>query len=113
VQTCARARRRKTHSPDPAHGTANVEDSSVFVQPTGNFVAQSGVPLPVDDASTQPGSDGLLLPDGVLVQGVRSYDSDTGQWTAPDAYAGDVHDPMSQQSYMWNNNNSIAYSDLT
>jgi hypothetical protein len=42
---------------------------------------------------------------------VRSYDSNTEQWTTPDAYKGDVHDPMSQRSYMWNNNNPIAYSD--
>ncbi len=48
---------------------------------------------------------------GLMIQGVRSYDSNTEQWTTPDAYKGDVHDPMSQRSYMWNNNNPIAYSD--
>ncbi|MGB8834286.1 MAG: HNH endonuclease signature motif containing protein, partial [Candidatus Sulfotelmatobacter sp.] len=37
--------------------------------------------------------------------------SNTEQWTTPDAYKGDVHDPMSQRSYMWNNNNPVAYSD--
>jgi hypothetical protein len=42
---------------------------------------------------------------------VRSYDSNTEQWTTPDAYKGDVHDPMSQRSYMWNDNNPVAYSD--
>jgi len=29
----------------------------------------------------------------------------------PDAYAGDVHDLVSQQKYMWNDNNPVAYSD--
>ncbi len=48
---------------------------------------------------------------GLMIQGVRSYDSNTEQWTTPDAYKGDVHDPMSQRSYMWNNNNPVAYSD--
>ena len=48
---------------------------------------------------------------GLTIQGVRSYDSNTEQWTTPDAYKGDVHDPMSQRSYMWNNNNPVAYSD--
>ncbi len=33
------------------------------------------------------------------------------QWTSPDAYAGDVHDPMSQHPYMWNDNNPVQYSD--
>jgi hypothetical protein len=32
---------------------------------------------------------------GLMIQGVRSYDSNTEQWTTPDAYKGDVHDPMS------------------
>ncbi len=48
---------------------------------------------------------------GLMIQGVRSYDSNTEQWTTPDAYKGDVHDPMSQRSYMWNNNNPVAYAD--
>ena len=33
------------------------------------------------------------------------------QWTAPDAYAGNTDDPMSQHPYMWNNNNPVEYSD--
>jgi RHS repeat-associated protein len=44
---------------------------------------------------------------------VRAFDSAAGIWTTRDAYAGDVHYPMSQKSYMWNNNNPIAYSDPT
>ena len=42
---------------------------------------------------------------------MRVYDPNANQWTTPDAYAGDVHDPMSQKPYMWNNNNGMAYSD--
>lgn len=41
----------------------------------------------------------------------RTYDSSAGNWTAPDAYAGEVHDPMSQKSYIWNDNNPVAYAD--
>lgn len=44
-------------------------------------------------------------------QGVRAYDINMNQWTTPDAYAGDVHDPMSQKPYVWNGNNAVAYSD--
>ena len=50
---------------------------------------------------------------GLTIQGVRSYDSNTEQWTTPDAYKGDVDDPMSQRSYMWNNNNPVSYADPT
>lgn len=46
-----------------------------------------------------------------ILQGVRSYNPASQQWTTPDAFAGDVDDPMSQSKYMWNNNNAVAYSD--
>jgi YD repeat-containing protein len=44
-------------------------------------------------------------------QGVRTYDPNAGQWTTPDAYAGDVQDPLTQKPFMWNRNNSFAYAD--
>ena len=44
-------------------------------------------------------------------QGVRTFDPQAGVWTTPDAYHGDVHDPMSQKPFMWNRNNPYAYSD--
>jgi hypothetical protein len=44
-------------------------------------------------------------------QGARTFDSGLNQWTTPDAYAGDVHDPASQQPYMWNRNDPYVYSD--
>ena len=52
------------------------------------------------------------ISDGTNVfQGVRTYDSQAGVWTTPDAYRGDVHDPMSQKPYMWNRNDPYSYSD--
>ncbi len=46
-----------------------------------------------------------------VFQGVRAYDPYMSQWTTPDAYAGNVDDPMSQEPYMWNGNNPIEFSD--
>lgn len=57
-------------------------------------------------------TDALDVGNGKLeIAGVRAYDPALGSWTTPDAYAGDVHDPMSQKPYMWNRNNPVAYSD--
>jgi hypothetical protein len=47
----------------------------------------------------------------VSIQGVRAFDPSMNQWTTPDAYSGDQHDPMSQHPYMWNNNNPVQYED--
>jgi hypothetical protein len=60
--------------------------------------------------------DGKLTVDGWTLdyeswQGVRTFDPATGQWNVPDAYAGEVHDPMTQKPFMWNHNNSYAYAD--
>ena len=58
----------------------------------------------------QPGPDGIT--DGYNVfQGVRNYDPAVGTWATPDAYQGEVSDPMSQHAYMWNRNNSFSYAD--
>ncbi len=58
----------------------------------------------------QPGADGYS--DGYNVfQGLRAYDSELGSFTTPDAYAGDVHDPMSQKPFVWNRNNPVEFSD--
>ncbi|MEA2688169.1 MAG: hypothetical protein QOD51_776, partial [Candidatus Eremiobacteraeota bacterium] len=43
----------------------------------------------------------------------RAVEASSGQWTTPDAFAGVVHDPMSQKSFMWDNNNPYSYSDPT
>ncbi|HVS45352.1 MAG TPA: DUF6531 domain-containing protein [Verrucomicrobiae bacterium] len=59
---------------------------------------------------TMPRSDGLS--DGYnTIQGTRSYDSSVGNWTTPDAYSGDLDDPATQKSYMWDGNNPVSYSD--
>jgi YD repeat-containing protein len=44
-------------------------------------------------------------------QGARAVDNASGQWTTPDAYLGNVHDPSSQKSFMWDRNNPYSYSD--
>jgi YD repeat-containing protein len=61
---------------------------------------------PLDAKRTDGYFDGTIT-----IQGVRSYDPNMNQWTTPDAYSGDVHDPMSQHPYMWNNNNPVQYED--
>jgi YD repeat-containing protein len=48
---------------------------------------------------------------GLTFQGARAVDESTGKWTTPDAYAGSVHDPMSQKAFMWDNNNPYEFSD--
>jgi|HubBroStandDraft_5_1064220.scaffolds.fasta_scaffold37857_1 RHS repeat-associated protein len=48
---------------------------------------------------------------GGWVQGVRTFDPTSGEWLTPDTYAGDVHDPMSQKPFMWNDNNPVQWSD--
>ena len=50
---------------------------------------------------------------GLTFQGSRAQENFTWQWTTPDAYAGDVHDPVSQKAFMWNRNNPYSYSDPT
>jgi RHS repeat-associated protein len=56
------------------------------------------------------GSDGGRIP-GIQINGVRAFDPALGSWTTPDAYEGDIHDPASQQKYMWNRGNPVDYSD--
>ena len=46
-------------------------------------------------------------------QGVRIFDSNSSQWLSPDAYAGEARDPMSQEPFIWNNNNPFAYVNPT
>jgi RHS repeat-associated protein len=76
----------------------------------------NGAPGPFPTDYLSPVIAGMAREDGyqiedLTIQGVRSYDPDTAQWTTPDAYSGDVHDPMSQKPFMWNNNNPVSYSD--
>jgi YD repeat-containing protein len=60
--------------------------------------------------------DGKLTADGWTMdyetwQGVRTSDLTVGQWNTPDAYAGEVHDPMSQKPFMWNGDNPFTNRD--
>ena len=54
--------------------------------------------------------DGFKIND-IQINGVRAFDPALGSWTTPDAFEGDVHDPASQQKYMWNRGNAVDYSD--
>ncbi len=56
-------------------------------------------------------SDGFAVVNGIQINGVRAFDSNLGAWTTPDAFEGDIHDPASQQKYMWNRGNPVDYSD--
>jgi hypothetical protein len=59
---------------------------------------------------------GKLTADGWTIdndtwQGVRTLDPSVGQWNTPDAFAGTLHDPMTQKPFMFNRNNPYQYSD--
>lgn len=59
---------------------------------------------------------GMYRPDGIsdganTIQGVRTTDSTSGQWTTPDALAGVLDDPVSQNAYLWAGNNPLEFSD--
>jgi len=59
-----------------------------------------------------PRTDGIV--DGFsAIQGVRTYDAASGQWTTPDAFAGTTDNPASQKSYLWNGGNPLRNSDPT
>lgn len=74
----------------------------------------TGLGLPIGQGGVlgMPRTDGLT-DNYDTIQGVRAYSSTAGTWTTPDAYAGVVHDPKSQKSYMWNGNDPVNYSDPT
>ena len=62
------------------------------------------------------GTLGMPRPDGMTdgfdtIQGVRAYDSLSGQWMTPDAFGGELADPVSQKSYVWNSNNPVINMD--
>lgn len=79
--------------------------SMITAQGEGGAIGQGGV-------LGMPRIDGLT--DGYdTIQGVRAYDSNVGIWTTPDVFPGDVDDPSSQKSYVWNGNDPMDYSDTT
>jgi len=97
---------------DPTGAEVGVHNSTTvgYTTPSApSMAAQGGGPRGIISSARPDGiSDGLNT-----FQGVRTYDPQLGSWTSPDAYAGEVHDPMSQKAYMWNRNNSFDYMDPT
>ena len=75
--------------------------------PGGSSQIDGVIPPPLSPDREDGYGDGF----GNVFQGVRVYDPTMAQWTAPDAYAGDVHDPMSQKPFMWNGNNPLEFQD--
>ena len=120
---------------DPASGSLSVNDrnrvglvvtshsATAFRDWTDSmgsaFIVRSGGandPCSTEAAYCTSQHDGKLTADGWTLdsdtwQGVRTYDGTVGQWNSPDAYGGEVHDPMSQKPFMWNRNNPYAYAD--
>jgi RHS repeat-associated protein len=97
--------------------TSNVTGSTGFNPLDPNTVSGAG-------AAGTTGYQAAVVPDqyvrgdgfmvaGVQINGVRAFDPNIGAWTTPDAYEGDVHDPASQQRYMFNRGNAVDYSDPT
>lgn len=77
---------------------------------SGDWSATSNWTDPNPIIST-PRTDGYAVARDLRIQGTRLYSPTMQQWTTPDAYAGEVHDPMSQKPYMWNRDNPVAYED--
>jgi YD repeat-containing protein len=77
---------------------------------SGTATSDVGAAMGYGGVLGMPRTDGVT--DGFdAIQGVRAFDSTAGSWTTPDAYAGDVNDPGSQKSYLWNGNNPVRYVD--
>jgi len=92
---------------DPSHREAILAIFPAPNAPTPSPSYNGGITIP---AITEPGTDGYFDGTSVL-QGARAYDPELQAWTAPDAYSGEIGDPMSRKSYAWNRNNPYAYSD--
>lgn len=75
---------------------------------TSGFVSVNGC---VNGAQLYPNrTDGYY--DGSLTfRGVRAYDSDTLQWSTPDAYSGDAANPITSLGYNYANNNPAVFAD--
>jgi YD repeat-containing protein len=57
-------------------------------------------------------------PDGIaddfnIINGVRAYDPQLGTWETPDAYSGEIMDPMTMSSYAYADNNSANLKDFS
>ena len=97
------------------YGSGPFHNGKVTIPQTIYEPASDGTPPYFDNGQPEgmlqyTHADGFYTPLG-RIQGVRAMDTDLGTWKSPDAYAGDVHDPLSQKPYMWNRNNPYQYSD--
>jgi RHS repeat-associated protein len=93
-------------APQGSRLQVNGKKANVTIDPDSRGVNAPSPPVGV----FAPRGDGYMIA-GLAIQGVRAYDPTSSQWTTPDAYAGDVHDPMTQKPFMYNGNNPIDYSD--
>jgi YD repeat-containing protein len=101
-----------THNPCQVYSGESMAVPSSMFWGSVAYTMGSGTPPLVGSGGllTMPRGDGFN--DGFnILQGVRIYDSTLGGWATPDAYQGDVHDPMSQKSYVWNRDNASTYAD--
>lgn len=87
--------------PIPRDVNSGIEINSNPYDPTG-----CGTVTDLCESRTDGISDGT-----VTMQGERLYDVGSGKWTTPDSYQGTPSNPMSGQSYVWNNNNPIMNRD--
>jgi hypothetical protein len=83
----------------------------------------AGSPYP--DNSLAGGADGPVGAGGTLgmprtdgftdgfdtIQGTRTYNTQNGNWTSPDAYPGIDRSPISQKSYLWNGDDPMDNMD--
>jgi YD repeat-containing protein len=75
-----------------------------------SFSGPSGFKVSASVQALYARPDGFKIAD-IQINGVRAFDPKLGSWTTPDAFEGDIHDPASQQKYMWNRGNAVDYSD--
>jgi hypothetical protein len=108
----------------------SIQDNGIVVTPNHTTPGRSSANLP-QLIGTYPGPSNTTIGDpafgaliqigsfrtdgyqagSITIQGVRAYSSDLGSWTTPDAYDGELSDPLSQQAFTWNANNPISNTD--
>ena len=72
----------------------------------GLYLDCSDIIQPTDESIT-------LLSGSVTIQGARAIDTESSTWATPDAAIGSIADPVSKLPYVFEHNNSIAFSDPT
>jgi YD repeat-containing protein len=85
--------------------------SSGFLPPACGGVGEGTISTDCEDVG-EP-TDESFQYFGQTIQGARGVDTTTTQWQTPDPVSGSIHDPMSQMPFVFERNNSVAYSDPT